>query len=103
MTGLAQNEMKAKRSMPLLVRSMEGLGVALEPLLLVWRPRHWRNQNGAPPCVLELYSQLAVCPNWAQRDTRPCVRNLGLPIGMADRRSSEFPARSLAVNSERVV
>ena len=26
MTGLAQNEMKAKRGMPLLVRSMEGLG-----------------------------------------------------------------------------
>ena len=27
MTGLAQNEMKAKHGMPLLVRSMEGLGV----------------------------------------------------------------------------
>ena len=29
MTGLAQNKMKAKRGMPLLVRSMEGLGIAV--------------------------------------------------------------------------
>ena len=36
MTGLAQNEMKAKRGMPLLVRSMEGLGarVVSDDLLL---------------------------------------------------------------------
>ena len=27
MTDLAQNEMKAKRGMPMLVRSMEGLGL----------------------------------------------------------------------------
>ena len=33
MTGLAQNEMKAKRGMPLLVRSMEGLGVAFSSML----------------------------------------------------------------------
>ena len=43
MTGLAQNEMKAKRGMPLLVRSMEGLAVSL-------RKRHVLGVPLAPAC-----------------------------------------------------
>ena len=98
----------------------------MESLLLLWWPRHWRNPNGAPPCVLEFFSQAAVCPNSAQYDTdlvrqmelvfaavgvlepsparhQLCVPILALPIDVAVRCSSDSPAQSLALNSEEAV
>ena len=95
--------MKAKPALPERVRSMEGLGGAGGAAALALAAETLAEPERRATLGIGVVFTTGSVPELSPTRHRPCVLNPGLPIGVADRRSSECPARSLAVNNEQVV
>ena len=100
---MAQNEMKAKPALPERVRSMEGLGGAGGTAALALAAETLAEPERRATLRIGVVLTSRSVPELSPVRHRLGVPILVLPIEVVVLCSSEFPARSLAVNSEQVV
>ena len=100
---MAQNEMKAKPALPERVRSMEGLGGAGGTAALALAAETLVEPERRATLSIGVVFTTGSVPELSPVRHRLGVPILVLPIEVVVLCSSEFPARSLAVNSEQVV
>ena len=101
--GLGENEMKPKPALPCGVRLTAGLGGAGGTAALALAAETLAEPERRATLSIGVVFTTGSVPEPSPARYRLCVPILALPMEVAVPCSSEFPARSLAVNNEQVV